>query len=646
MKGKAIIIVLCWLVVGNTQGQPAIDASHGNSWMLGRGTVEVWMPGGKTFMNAEQVAALPDSLWQAPKSRNFYFGLLNHGVWLRFTLKNEDNTPHSLVLEIVNPNLDSLQLLLSNSNRFEFSTQGVYNKNTSSAGSHNNFQFPIQLQAGDSLRALLYVRSMRYPQHFNLFLWQEWMRAGLQNGRENIVLTCFFLLAFLYIIVLGVANMVIRFPSVWYYLLYFSIGVVFVFADIGLADRYWWPHHPYLQQIAQFFLANLYLLAGTQFVRTYFQTDLFHPRYNWLFLIIMGITTALLPFAVCLPLIPQRSFAFIAIIVYAHYSLFILSCAAFIALFISSLKRRQRLFSGWFLFGFSLHGIGILTTILQYMGLLPNISMLGLLFDLTWPLTFYTQITMMAGMLLEVPVLLYVAFGRFKLLYEQDRRKTAELAELREKNVNALLLGMEGERRRIGQDLHDTLGVQLAGIKMKVALLKETNGNSTKPNYEELLSDIDHAHREMRRISHNLMPKSLYKLGLEAALTDLITRIKTLRPELELFFYNNIPLDQTTPQAAIHLYRLLLELVNNTLKHAGATTLTIQLTSFESQVLLTVEDNGKGFIFEQTKNKEGIGLSNVQHRVNMLGGSIYIDSAPGNGALISIELPAKSIFKD
>lgn len=647
LKTGFYIVGVMLACIAGLHAQPVVTADKSAAWMLGHGKVEVWSPPDTgAYWDAQRVSALPDSAWKSPQSRNFYYGVSKQGLWLRFAVINEEKLdPQDMVLEVVNPNLDTILFLLESNGATTTMINGrtIEDAEKNSLPRHFNYQFPFQLKPLDRAQCLLYVRAKRAPLHFNLYLWSAEVRSGVQTVRENVVLTCFFVVIIFYLVVLGIANSVIRFTSLWFYWVYVFVGAIFVSAELGLGYRYLWPGQTYIQQVSQLLLANLYLLAGTQFVRVYFHTSRFHPRFNSLFLVIMGITTALLPFSLVLPLLSAKTTLFIRIVVYAHYSLFMLGCLAFIALFIMAWRKRHRMFSGWFLFGFSLHGIGIFMTILQYMGIMPDVSLPGVLYNWHWPLPLNAQVTMMAGMLLEVPVLLYVAFQRFKFLYEQNARKNDELAALQQSNLNALLLGTETERRRIGQDLHDTLGVQMAAIRMRLTAFIGSNGHADSEALKSILSDMENAQQEIRRISHNLMPKSLYRLGLGPAIDEHIHRLQTLKPELKIDFYSNAPLDKLSQPASMHLYRIISELLANTLKHAVATEVHIQLNTFEGHLLLTIEDNGIGFDLASLAQKQGVGLSNIRHRVELMGGKCNIDSAPGRGVIISIELPAAQL---
>jgi signal transduction histidine kinase len=215
----------------------------------------------------------------------------------------------------------------------------------------------------------------------------------------------------------------------------------------------------------------LYTIFGTQFIRLYFNTRKRFPVFRANFL--LRHCRLLVPCLMFITVYPGFAIAFRTYIEYTFVHRFFgvqRSICCLVCLY--TLSRKSKLWSVWLLLGFSLHGVGIVVTLLQYMRLLPQYSLAEGLYEAGFPLTFHTQILMMAGMTLEIPVVLYTAFARFKYVMKQNQTQAVKLAELRRKSMNDLLLGIESERRRLSQDLHDGLGVSLAAMKMKANLME------------------------------------------------------------------------------------------------------------------------------------------------------------------------------
>jgi two-component system NarL family sensor kinase len=155
---------------------------------------------------------------------------------------------------------------------------------------------------------------------------------------------------------------------------------------------------------------------------------------------------------------------------------------------------------------------------------------------------------------------------------------------------------------------------------------------------ERSLALLTESYDELRSISHQMMPNALLKSGLATAIREFISKIdqQKLKVSLEMVGLNE-KLDENTETV---IYRVIQEATSNVMKHAQASKLSIQLIYDEDGVNLSIEDNGTGFEQETLKNKEGIGLKNIQNRVQSLKGTVEFDSRPGEGTLITIHLPA------
>ena len=206
--------------------------------------------------------------------------------------------------------------------------------------------------------------------------------------------------------------------------------------------------------------------------------------------------------------------------------------------------------------------------------------------------------------------------------------------------TEAVLKGEEQERTRLAKDLHDGLGGMLSGIKYSFQSMK---GNlvMTPDNhqaFERSMDMLDSSIKEMRRVAHNMMPEALVKFGLDTALKDFCNDINqsgALPVTYQSIGLENVTMDQTT---AIAIYRIVQELINNTMKHAAAKTAIVQVTKTDGGISITVEDDGKGFDPVILKTGRGIGWSNIQSRIEYLKGKSDVQSEPGKGTSVLIEL--------
>ncbi len=211
-------------------------------------------------------------------------------------------------------------------------------------------------------------------------------------------------------------------------------------------------------------------------------------------------------------------------------------------------------------------------------------------------------------------------------LHEQAITRMIQDQEL--KAIHAMLSGEEKERKRIAEDLHDRVGSMLSAAKLQV----ETNNH-------HLAKLLDETAEEVRRVSHNLETKVLNSFGLGAALKDLADKIGSSNQVT--FDLHLLDLDERLNyQVEIYTYRIVQELVSNALRHSKATEIITQVNRIDHQLLVMVEDNGVGFsTLKMRESHSGMGLKNINSRVGELEGSLHIDSVPGKGTTVTVEIP-------
>jgi signal transduction histidine kinase len=244
-----------------------------------------------------------------------------------------------------------------------------------------------------------------------------------------------------------------------------------------------------------------------------------------------------------------------------------------------------------------------------------------------------------AAVLFIISLLLYSNYKKKQTLQQQRINELEKEKQLTA--TEAVLKGEEQERTRLAKDLHDGLGGMLSGIKYSLNNMK---GNliMTPDNaqaFERSMDMLDSSIQEMRRVAHNMMPEALVKFGLDTALKDFSTEINrsgALQVSYQSLGMENATIDQTT---AITAYRIVQELINNTMKHASARTAIVQVTKSNEQLTITVEDDGKGFDTANLRQSTGIGWTNIQSRIEYLKGRLDIQSDPGKGSSVHIELP-------
>lgn len=228
---------------------------------------------------------------------------------------------------------------------------------------------------------------------------------------------------------------------------------------------------------------------------------------------------------------------------------------------------------------------------------------------------------------------------------EISNQKIDDLLQQQEINsLQGVLAGQEGERQRIATDLHDKLGAILGMVKLHFSAVEDRIDDlrdDNKKQYDKANELLDQASIEVRNISHNLLSGVLVKFGLVPALQDLKDTVEATG-KLKVQF---IPGDQMevrlSGEQELQMYRIVQELISNILKHAKATEAVIQLNRTNGEINLIVEDNGVGFDVESARQKEGIGLKNLEARAAKLNAKLHFDSGKGGGTTVSIDIPLK-----
>ncbi len=208
---------------------------------------------------------------------------------------------------------------------------------------------------------------------------------------------------------------------------------------------------------------------------------------------------------------------------------------------------------------------------------------------------------------------------------------------LNREKIEAEILTLEKERQRIASDLHDDLGPILSAIKFKINSVESKSEEDTEL-IRKASEHVDETIQRIRQIAFNLMPNTLIRKGLVTATEELISKIMESLP-LKISYQLN-PIPDISLQKSINLFRMVQEIIQNTVKHAGASELYIKLDAKDKNIVLATEDNGIGFDYEKVNELNmGLGLRNLTSRVEIMNGTIAVESGPGKGVKYKFEIP-------
>lgn len=220
-------------------------------------------------------------------------------------------------------------------------------------------------------------------------------------------------------------------------------------------------------------------------------------------------------------------------------------------------------------------------------------------------------------------------------------RDITEQKQTQQKILNAIIQTEENERKRVAQDLHDGIGPVLSTVKLFIQTYIASDNEEFKKKVEvQLIAGIDDALSQVSAISNNLSPHVLQDFGLESAIQKFIGRLKkvtNINIDFNYNFNDNLDKDIETT-----LYRVVIELVNNSIKHADATKISIMIDRVHDFVQLIYTDNGKGFDIDSIKQKaSGMGLFNIENRIESFNGFLKFEKGEDNGIAYNILIPAK-----
>ena len=207
----------------------------------------------------------------------------------------------------------------------------------------------------------------------------------------------------------------------------------------------------------------------------------------------------------------------------------------------------------------------------------------------------------------------------------------------RDEATQSLLLGQEMERRRLAKEIHDGVGPNMSTIKLQIdAVKRKAVSEKVISGLEEINEAISAIATDIRQISHDLMPSSLIDFGVVTALSNFAKKISE-SSEIEVHYQSNIEDGNLSKEYELNIYRIVQELVNNSLKYSQCKSIEISLRKDKEGIFLLVQDDGVGM--DVGKASTGIGLHNINTRIESLHGTLDIDSQMGGGVTAHVGLP-------
>ena len=234
-------------------------------------------------------------------------------------------------------------------------------------------------------------------------------------------------------------------------------------------------------------------------------------------------------------------------------------------------------------------------------------------------------------MIMAIFLIVFFYFSRKKIIQKEIEKRDLEIFHQKEQ-LHAVIITQEEERKRIAQDLHDDISSKLNIVSLNSYLL--TSPNLTATEIKEITDNIINltakALDNSRKIAHNLLPPVLDKFGLHAGIEELCEEFESSK-SVKVFYQNKIEFDEKDKDRDLHIFRILQELMNNSLRHGKANEIKIDFNIKNGIKTCLYKDNGIGFNSDDAENQKGLGMKNINSRISFINGTINISSKISKG---------------
>lgn len=608
-KAHIYAILLFWLSLFPVNGAaqiPQIELQRSNSGNIITNSMSVQS-------SADELS--PEQAWklleQSEKTGDYYYGFIQDYVWVAFSLENTQELD-SWIIEVENPHLSfiemykrqengSWQLIGASGRATPFNTRNV---------EHTNFAFELAVSPNEQADVLLMLDKRRSSLQYPMKVWgaPDFYRAQQRNYAYYGVYFGFFVIVVLVSFIAFLVSLNKQF--FWYFLYVLSVGL-FVFNDLGLAQKYLYPYSETIGGHARMGITYVMMIALNFFTISYFRTIDLYPAIHRF---ILGCCTAIATIAFAHLFFTEFTIINATIIIVTLYAAILGSIGGAIGAAIR-FYRVEKYSSILFISAFSF---------IFAAGILFILSEFGII---ALPSTLFTPIQIAS--VFEITFLSVGIAWQIRVAEKQRLMLNDKVSRLENENLRSYIKGTEKERSRVAMELHDVIGSRLSQLSRNV--------ESERVETVSLKKEIKTIMKSVRHISHKLSPSGLSTFGLTTVVKQMIREVDQNSSVNYAFQALDIP-DDVPEEIAIQLYRIIQESIQNIEKHSSAKNAEIQLIGQDDHIVLTIEDDGVGF-HQEENGSNGIGLYNIHKRVGYFAGDLSISSWPGEGTQILITIP-------
>jgi signal transduction histidine kinase len=546
------------------------------------------------------------------RSEKFAFFDVNEDFgFLTFSISNKTVSNQKLVIEIYNALINtigfyekdnaSFRLINESGTDFPFLARLINDR---------NFLYPIQLNPNETKSYVFQFKKSKISIVVPAKIWNE--RAFIkQNNLQYLIIGLYFGLCIISILISLYTYTILRKSLYILYAFYIVSLGLYLSSYLGLYFQYLASTHDYYNKYIHVFFTVSTLALFTLFALKVLNSKKHAPKLAK-FLIAFLIVTIVIRFSEFI--VPKAFFIEIKSIVIRFWYLSIIIMNIIMVLLVIKSYKHQKKITLFFTVAYSFLGLGSIITIINLASGYINAFYYGL------PIVFYASF-------LEIIFLTFTIVFMVKEIYDERNVLSKQLVHQQRQFLSAFMRGEEKERDRIGKELHDNIGSKLSYLKRFV--YEKFKDSDVDIAVDDLCNDV-------RSLSHEISQSELKLVGLVSALSDLAQNYSS-GTHLTVEFKSYYPPKNISENISNNLFRIVQEALNNIIKHADASHVDIQLIGHRENITIAIEDDGKGFDFNSTK--EGLGLKNMTSRAQQLHGEISIDSKINSGTSVLIIVP-------
>lgn len=549
------------------------------------------------------------------------------------TLKNKSNNKEQLYISIINPNINTIEIhdlgktvILGDAKKFN-----------RRPFLHNNFVYPVLLEPNETRALTITIKKQSIPLNYKIIVSSENTFIKTTN-HDNFFSGVFYGIVFMYLLILICFYI---FSKSIFFLIYLAIHlftIVLFLQYSGNGYQYIWGFSPFVQKYIAFIAIVGYFIAHFSFIRYFFGVR-FKNTISGILVKIIILVILFLSFLYCYQIYRQifqnyfsESNPYIIYSIFIAYGVMIIILATHVY---SESGRREII---WVLIGASMHICAWILFINNEYGKIDIINQLDR-FQLFNSNLHIAQLNYYIAILEMFVVSIFISINYHNLI-RQNNISIKRLEFLQKRNINTFVVGQEEEREKITNSINTSISADIQKLKEKI--IRFSNNSNELSTSNNLLKDIDKTLEDIHNITSNYVAPDMEKMKLSEI---IVTATDKIFSSLQVNYdFNKLPDTlQLNAVANINIYRILQEISNNILKHSGASIVTISVIKDAKTLQIKISDNGIGFGNKVSKTI-GIGMLNIESRVNSLNGNLYIISNERTGSVINIIIPLKELL--